>query len=154
MVRRATFSSLAWRTAVSALCVLLLSACSDGYPTEDVPQIEPSRMTQAQLLAALNELGEEPHLGRRWRYALHANCELEVSVRNGDADRRRVVLDGAEVTTRSVDGVSQIRLLPETGGETQAVTVLETRRWLDTVMARSLLTHLGVRCGNPVVPAV
>ena len=138
---------------MTALCVLLLSACPDGYPTEDVPQIEPSRMTQAQLLAALNELGKEPHLGKRWRYALHANCELEVSVRNGDTDRRRVVLEAAEVTARSVDGVSEIRLEPKTGGETQAVTVLETRRWSDTVRARSLLTHLEVSCGNPGVPA-
>lgn len=138
---------------MSALCVLLLSACPDGYPTEDVPQIEPSRMTQAQMLAALNELGNEPHLGKRWRYALHANCELAVSVRNGDTDRRRVVLEGAEVTVRSVDGVSEIRLEPKTGGETQAVTVLETRRWFDTVRARSLLTELEVRCGNPGVPA-
>ncbi len=134
---------------MSALCVLLLAACPDGYPTADVPQIEPSRMTQAQLLAALNELGKEPHLGKRWRYALHANCELTVSVRNGDTDRRRVVLEGAEVTARSVDGVSAIRLEPKTGGETQAVTVLESRRWSDTVRARSLLTHLEVRCGNP-----
>lgn len=153
MVHRATSSGLAWRAAVSTLCVLLLSACPDGYPTEDVPQIEPSRMTQAQLLAALNELGKEPHLGKRWRYALHANCELEVSVRDGDRDDRRVVLEGAEVTTRSVDGVSEIRLVPRTGGETQAVTVLETRRWSDTVKARSLLAHLEVRCGRPAVPA-
>jgi hypothetical protein len=64
-----------------------------------------------------------------------------------------VELEGAEVTTRSVDGVSEIRLVPKTGGETQAVTILETRRWSDTVRARSLLTHLEVRCGNPVVPA-
>lgn len=138
---------------MTALCVLLLSACPDGYPTEDVPQIEPSRMTQAQLLAALNELGKEPHLGKRWRYALHANCDLAVSVRNGDTDRRRVVLEGAEVTVRSVDGVSEIRLEPKTGGETHAVTALETRRWFDTVRAKSLLTHLEIRCGNPGAPA-
>jgi len=141
------------RAASTALCVLLLSACRDGYPTKDVSQIETSRMTQAQLLAALNELGKEPHLGKRWSYALHANCELAVSVRNSDRDRRQVELEGAEVTTRSVDGVSEIRLVPKTGGETQAVTILETRRWSDTVRARSLLTHLEVRCGNPVVPA-
>lgn len=137
---------------VAAVFALSFAACTDGYPTEDVPQIDPARMTQVQLLAALNALGKEPHLGKRWRYALHANCELEVSVRDGDTNRRRIVLEGALVTTRSVDGVSEIRLEPKAGGETQALTVLETRRWSDTVRARSLLTHLEVRCGSPVPP--
>lgn len=140
------------RFSLAVLLVMWLAGCSDGYPTEDVPPIDPARMTQAQLLAALNALGKEPHLGKRWRYALRANCELEVSVRNGDTDRRRIALEGAQVATRSVDGVSQIRLEPRTGGETQALTVLETRRWSDTVMARSLLTYLEVRCGSPVPP--
>jgi hypothetical protein len=135
------------------MCVLSLAACTDGYPTKDVPQIDPARMTQAQLLAALNALGKEPHLGQRWRYALHASCELEVSVRNGDTNRRRVVLEGAVVSARSLDGVTEIVLVPKTGGEARAVTVLATRRWSDTVRARSLLAHLEVRCVGPATPA-
>lgn len=141
------------RHATAALLATLLGACSDGYPTEDVPQIDPARMNQAQLLSALNALGKEPHLGKRWRYALHDECELEVAVNKSDVDRRRVVLEGAVVSTRSVDGVSEIRLVPKSGGETLAVTALETRRWSDTVRARSLLTHLEVRCGNPAPPS-
>lgn len=136
-----------------ALCLLSLGACSDGYPTDDVPQMDLTRMSQAQLLAALNALGREPHLGKRWRYSLHANCEFGVSVRDGDTDGSRVVLEGARVTSRSVDGASEVRLLPKTGDETKAVTVLETRRWSDTVRARALLTHLQGRCGNPAVAA-
>lgn len=132
--------------------MLALAACSDGYPTEDVAPIDPARMTQAQLLAALNALGRESHLGKRWHYVMHAGCELEVSLRDGAADRRRVVLEGAAIGTRSVDGVSEIRLVPKAGGEALAVTALETRRWSDTVRARSLLTHLEVRCGRPEVP--
>jgi hypothetical protein len=145
--------SQASRTASAALCALLLVACSDGYPTDDVPQADPTRMTQAQLLAALNAMGNEPHLGKRWRYVMHAGCELEISVRDGDASRRRVVLEGATITTRSVEGMSAIRLVPKAGGEAQAVTALETRRWSDTVRARALLTHLEVRCGRPEVPS-
>jgi hypothetical protein len=140
------------RAAVAALGVLCLAACTDGYSTEDVAQVDPARMTHTQLLAALNALGKEPHLGKRWRYALHANCELEVSVRNGDTDRRRVVLEGAVVSTRSVDGVTEILLLPELGDDTQAVTVLATRKWTDTVQVKSLLTHLEVRCASPAAP--
>lgn len=150
LVRRAGVVRHRRHFPLAALLVLSLAGCSDGYPTEDVPQIDPARMTQAQLLAALNALGKEPQLRQRWRYALHADCELEVSVRNGQKDRRRVVLEGSEITTRSVEGVSEIRLVPEAGGEAQGVTVFETQRWSDTVRARSLLTHLEVRCGNPV----
>jgi hypothetical protein len=145
--------SQASRTASAALCALVLVACSDGYPTDDVPQVDPARMTQAQLLAALNAMGKEPHLGKRWRYVMHAGCELEISVRDGDASRHRVVLEGATITTRSVEGISEIRLVPKAGGEAQAVTALETRRWSDTVRARALLTHLEVRCGRPEVPS-
>lgn len=138
---------------MAALSVLSLAACSDGYPTDDVAQIESARMTQPQLLAALNALGKEPHLGKRWSYALHANCELEVSVRDGGTERRRVTLEGAVVSTRSADGVTEILLVPKRGGDSQAVTVLATRKWADTVEARSLFSHLEVRCGNPAAPA-
>lgn len=152
MHRRPGFTRGLTRAVAAAAFALSLAACTDGYPTEDVPQIEPSRMTQTQLLAALNALGKEPHLGKRWRYEMHANCELEVSVRGGGTVRRRIVLEGAQVTTRTVDGVSQIQLQPKADGESQALTVLETRRWFDAVAARSLLTHLEVRCGSPVPP--
>jgi len=144
------------RTWAGVLCLpalVALVACSDGYPTEDVPQIDPARMTQAQLLAALNELGAEPHLGKRWRYALRDGCELEIAVRDGERQRHRVVLEGAAIASRSAAGMTEILLLPQAGGEAQAVTALETRRWSDTVRARTLLTHLEVRCGQPPAPS-
>ena len=151
-----TRGSRAGRTWASVLCLaalLGLMACSDGYPTEDVPQIDPARMTQSQLLAALNELGAEPHLGKRWRYALRDGCELEIAVRDGERQRHRVVLEGAAIASRSADGITEILLVPQAGGEAQAVTALETRRWSDTVRARALLTHLEVRCGQPPAPS-
>ena len=152
MVQRATLSGLAWRVVALALCVLLLAACPDGYPSEDAPQIAPSRMSQAQLLAALNELGAEPHRPRRWRYSLHPDCELEVSVRGDGGERRRVTLEGAEVSSRAVDGVSEILLVPANDSEAQGVTVLETPQWPDSVRARSLLRHLEARCGRAEGP--
>jgi hypothetical protein len=153
MVRQAALSGLACRAAASALCVSLLAACPQGYPTADAPQIEPSRMTQAQLLAALNELGAEPRLGKRWRYVLHANCELEVSVRNGDTIRQRVALAGATVDARSADGVTEILLLPNDESAAREVAVLATRQWADTVQAKSLLTQLELRCSSPAAPS-
>lgn len=138
-----------WRRRVAgwtAACWLLsLAACTEGYPSEDVAPIDPARMSQAELLSALNDLGKEPHLDRRWRYALRPNCELEVSVRGGGT-QGRVALDGAEVSTRAVENRSEIRLVPKGGDDAQALTVLASRRWSDTVRARSLLTHLELRC--------
>jgi len=151
-----TRGSRAERTWAGAWCLSALAAlvaCSDGYPTEDVPQIDPARMSQAQLLAALNELGAEPHLGKRWRYALREGCELEIAVRDGGRQRDRVVLEGAAIASRSADGVTEILLVPQAGGEAQAVTALETRRWSDTVRARALFTHLEARCGKPLAPS-
>lgn len=133
---------------IAALGLLALTACSDGYPADDAPPIDPARMTQAQLLEALNDLGAGSRPGKRWRYDLDAHCGLTVGVSHGDAKRRRVVLEGAVVDTRSVDGLTEVLLLPRVGGETQAVTVLETRTWRDTVWARSLFTHLEMRCGT------
>mgnify|MGYP000990969545 CR=1 FL=1 len=98
----------------AALVLPALMACTDGYPTEDVPQIDPARMTQAQLLAALNDLGQEPHLGKRWRYRVDPGCELEVRTRD---NRRRLVLEGAAVTQRSKDGLTEVLLVPKDGGE-------------------------------------
>jgi len=137
---------------LAALCLPLLAACTDGYPTDDVPQIDLARMSQAQLLAELNTLGAQPRLGKRWRYALQAHCELEISVRNGSTDRRLVGLEDAEMSTRSADGVTEIQLTPKAGDDAQAVTVLETRRWSDTVKVRSLITQLEQRCGRQSEP--
>ena len=121
MFRRAALSGLAWRAPASALCVLLLSACPEGYPTADAPRIEPSRMTQAQLLAALNELGAEPH-------------------------------QGATVDAWTADAATEILLLPKDGGAAREVAVLATRKWSDTVQAKSLLTQLELRCGTLAAP--
>lgn len=151
---RTGFPRQALRLASAALGVPSLAACSDGHPPpDDVPQIDPAPMTQTQLLAALNALGKEPHLGKRWRHALHADCEREVSLRNGETDRGRVVLEGAVFNTQSADGVSEIRLVPKTRGETQAVIVPDVRKWSNVVRARSLFAHLEARCGSPVMPA-
>lgn len=135
-----------WRHWATALVLLPLTACSDGYPTEDVPVIDPARMTQAQLLTALNDLGKEPHLGKRWRYRLDPGCELEVRTQ-GD-NKRSLVLEGAGVTQRSKDGLTEVLLVPKDDGDAGAVVVLETQRWPDTVRARSLFTYLEVSCGR------
>jgi len=109
----------------------LLASCTDGYPAEDLPQSEPAQMSQPQLQAELVALGRETGLWRRWRCALQVDCELVLAVRNGDSERRRIVLEGAEVAIRTVDGAPGVRLVPTAGGEAHAVTVLATWKWSD-----------------------
>jgi hypothetical protein len=141
------------RLLVAVLCSLALAACRDGYPTEDAPRSEPSRMTREQLLDALNELGGKPRLGKRWSYALERGCGLVVRVRGSDTEVRRVELEGARIDSLSQDNVSEIRVTPRHASEADPVTVLETTRWADSVGARSLLTHLAIRCSGPQAPS-
>lgn len=140
------------RAALATITCVVLTSCSDGYPTEDVPQIEPSRMTAAELVAALNELGAGRHLDQRWRYRLEGGCQLEVRARNGGAVHHRVRLTGASIEVRAEDGVFDVRVIPEDAPPSDAATVLETQRWPDSVRARSLLMHLTMRCTGPAEP--
>jgi hypothetical protein len=138
-----------WRALLGGGGAALLLGCSDGYPTDDAPQIAPSVMSRTQLLQALNELGAEPHLGRRWRYGLGPGCVLEVRVHN-ERGRQQVPLAGASIESSSHEGRIGVRVVPERADDTEpeAVTVLETRRWTDSVRARSLLTQLEMRCSE------
>jgi hypothetical protein len=134
------------RKGLAMLSVISLAACSDGYPTEDVPQIDPAVMTLPQLLDALNELGQDAQPGARWRYTLREGCELDILVRDEERQRHRIALHNVVIETRSVDGTTEVLLVP-TGGEAGgAITALETRRWPDTIRARSLFTQLEARC--------
>lgn len=127
---------------------LLLSACSDGYPTEDLPQVDPASLSQAGLVQALNALGNEPQLDKRWQYELVQGCELQVRVRKGTPPERRLVLEGATIEQRSRQGLHEVLLLPEAGRESDAIVVLASPRWTDAVRMRSLLTHLELSCGD------
>ena len=137
--------SLAARLLLAAC--LLLSACSDGYPTEDVPQVDPASLSQAGLIQALNALGDEPQLDKRWQYELVQGCELHVKVRKGTPRERRLVLEGATIEQRSQQGLHEV-LLAEAGSESDAIVVLASPRWTDAVRMRSLLTHLELSCGD------
>lgn len=135
--------------AVAAGSLLALVACSDGYPTEDLPTSNPSQMSQAELLEALNRLGAQPHLAHRWRYALEPGCQLVIGVGAELATQRRVTATGASIDAPAADGATQVRLTPAGPPDADTVTVLVTDRWTDSALARSLLANLGRRCATP-----
>ncbi|MEF7614377.1 hypothetical protein V4F39_10695 [Aquincola sp. MAHUQ-54] len=139
----------AGRAMLAAAVALAAAACADGYPTEDVPQVLPSEMTEAQLIGALNHLGRGAHLEREWRFGLEPGCRLSITQDNGTATRTTVSLAGAVVESpfdeegRHYD----IRLLPASGDAEAPASVLVTGKWTDSVQAKSLLSHLQHRCG-------
>lgn len=128
------------------MLAMLLSACTDGYPSEDAPPFDPSRLSQAELLEELNDLGADPLLDTRWRYTLGPGCELRINVRKGQPPERRVALEGSTVDVRAKDGRTEVLLVPPSRDESAAVVALQTRRWTDTVSARLILSHLEMSC--------
>jgi hypothetical protein len=74
-------------------------------------------------------------------------------VHDCDTDCCQVVPEDEELTTRSVDGVSGSRRVPDAGGAAQSLTLLEPQMWSGPIRAMPVLNHLDVCCGDPVVPA-
>jgi len=134
---------------LGALWLVMLGACGDGYPTEDAPMADPSSMDRTQLLSALNDLGSGPYQRDRWRYALDAECTLEIRVPGTDPARLLVDLRGASISSRGEDGTTEVQVIEE--GETDEVptTVIATNHWADSLLAKSLFTHLVQRCDDP-----
>ena len=139
--------------ALGALvAVLLLGACSDGYPGEDRPIVSPFDMDNAQRIVELNIVGRDSP-GPRWRYALRDGCLLEVDQGSGK-DRRRLTVAlrrsmDAEVvfdnSTRTYD-VALIDRASDT--EAPVATLLKTDGWTYATQASLLLDLLIRDCGR------
>ncbi|MNL51012.1 hypothetical protein D3C87_1740760 [compost metagenome] len=48
-----------WSVVLLPVLTFLGAACSDGYPTEDVPTISPAEMTRSELLEKMNSMGDD-----------------------------------------------------------------------------------------------
>jgi hypothetical protein len=126
-----------WRLALAMLAVALGSACTDGYPTQDAPAIDPLDMTQHQRLAQMNALGSDSHPDRRWSYKLLPGCILRIDF-DGEAGPRAAVhvpLLGAnvKVSDDKKDGTFDVEVQPETPAGHGDVTVLETEAWAPAI---------------------
>lgn len=145
------------RGGALACLLLAMAACRDGYSTSDQQELKsPSEMSSAELLAEMNRMGAQPHLGRQWRYRLQPGCELEVTVGQGvgSRDSSIVPLSHAVIETR-VDAADktydvQVRKVGTTDDE--PVRVLEGGKWTDSVTMRSLLQYLQRRCSEMEAP--
>ncbi|KQP12248.1 hypothetical protein [Pseudorhodoferax sp. Leaf267] len=128
---------------------LALTACVDGYPTEDAPLLDESAMSVAQLLATLNGVGGRPHLAAHYRYAMAGDCVLQVTAgRRGAEATAQLPLAGAEVQIRTADGEEdwQVLLRPAGAADAAPVPMLQGGKWAEAVQARSLVQQLQRRC--------
>jgi hypothetical protein len=148
----------AWRRRLARACalagLLLVGAgCREGYSTNNQQAKSSSDMTGDELLAEMNNLGAQRHLGRVWRYRLGPGCVLEVTVGSAvSGDRRSVLLARATIETRvqTADKTYDVRV--RQGGLADATTdgapvlVLEGGKWTHSVVMRSHLQYLQRRC--------
>jgi hypothetical protein len=144
---------------LSALvCVMLAgAACRDGYPTVDEPLKNPSEMALEELLAEMNQTGEQPHLGQQWRYRLQAGCVLEVTVRRGPGKGEKIAVPLEEATIEvlvdDADKSFDVHVRPKDRAGKASVAVLEGGKWTDSIGMRSLLQYLQRRCSETEHPA-
>lgn len=141
-----------WNATLLCFVAFFGAACSDGYPTKDVPMVSPSEMTQAELLDKMNWLGDQPRLDRRWQYELSQSCRLTVTITTGQifGSQQTVVasLERADVKMRFDDADEKFDVHVHPVGDPPALeaSVLEGSGWADAVQMKSLLEHLQRLC--------
>ncbi len=125
---------------------LSISACQEGYTAAHEPLQDASQMSQPELLQEMNQLGSEPHLKARFKYSMKEACVLGIRMRDWGSAEEKISLNKARINITSQDKVFNVTLTPEVGAEPTAVLVLASRKWVDSVRMRSLLSNLTRIC--------
>lgn len=133
-----------WKPVFAMLALFLAAACKDGYPTKDVPALDPFAMTQDQRLAQMNAVGQSAHPERQWTYSLMPGCILRVDFDGAEGPRPpfHIPLLGAAVHLGAdeADGTFDVDVAAHPGGQPSALSVLEAHDW-----AQARWMHLLVR---------
>lgn len=140
---------LARLAALSCMC-MALTACGQGYPTEDEALLLHHGLSREETLVAMNLLGSRKHLDQRWSYELTAQCELVIGSKHGvdtgqlalvalKKARTLVIKDAAG---RAFDVVVQ---MPQESGEVRQV-VLRGTHWVDASQMKWLLEYAPTHC--------
>lgn len=135
--------------ATALLAMLMLGACTDGYPPPQREPVEPQLMNTGQLLKSLNTMGRRAADRRIWTYRLTHACELVVRAEAGaDHLETAVLLKGARFQLgydKALSAYEVQAMLP--GAQALAGrAVLKTADWADAVFANSVLWHLQQYC--------
>ncbi len=141
-----------WRLEFAVLAVAVGAACTDGYPTQDAPAIDPLDMTQHQRLAQMNALGSDAHPDRRWSYDLLPGCVLRIDF-DGEAGPRaamEIPLMGAtvKVATDKADETFDVEVKPTTPATQGEITVLEAQEWAHAIGMSRILRVVEKGCAD------
>lgn len=143
---------------LASCAVLFLSACLDGYPTEDEVGLTAIEMSQPQRLVAMNELGQEAHPELTWLYRAMPGCRLEWTVHGADAGKKTVHLPlsgiGIDLSFDKVDRIYNVQVRPAEASGLNELTVLQSTHWIDAIEMRLLLRWFQIDCtgGRAPVP--
>jgi hypothetical protein len=141
-----------WGMVLLSVLAFLGAACSDGYPTKDVPAINPSEMTRPELLEKMNALGDQPGLDRRWQYELSQSCRLTITTTSGGifTSKQSVVvsLASADISMRFDDTDEKFDVQAVQSGASPAieVSVLEGTGWPAALQMKASLENLRIYC--------
>ena len=139
--------------ALACCAALVLSACADGYPTEDVVGLNATEMSQPQRLSAMNELGQDAHPDSTWIYRAMPGCSLQWTVHDADAVTQTVHLPlpelGIQIRFDKVDRIYNVQVRPPEASKLEELTILQSTRWVDAIEMRLLLRWFQISCtGN------
>jgi len=137
---------------MACLAIVFFSGCVDTYPTEDEVSIFPREMTQAQQLQAMNQLGQEAHPERTWRYRVMSGCSLQWTAHGGDAgtETAQVPLWGAAIDLRldKIDQVYVVQVRPAGASSLEELTVMRSKDWVQAIEMSHLVRWLQIGCSK------
>lgn len=149
------------RLVLASCATLFLSACLDGYPTEDEVGLTAIEMSQPQRLEAMNELGQEAHPDLTWLYRAMPDCRLQWTVQGGDAGKEtaQVPLWGAAIDLRrdKIDQVYGVQVRPAGASDLDELTLMLSKNWMQAIEMSQLVRWFQIGCsagdaaepGNP-----
>ena len=143
---------------VACLAIVFFSGCMDTYPTEDEVSILPGEMTQAEQLQAMNQLGQEAHPERTWRYRAMPDCHLQWTAQCGDAgtETAQMPLWGAAIDLRrdKIDQVYGVQVRPAGASSLEELTVMRSKDWVQAIEISHLVRwfQIGCNAGDAVAP--
>lgn len=138
------------RLALASCAIFFLSACSDGYPTEDVVGIPASEMSQPQRLEAMNELGHEAHPDLTWHYRSMPDCILQWTIQGADVDKETANLPlagaGIDLSFDKANQIYSVQVRPAEPSDFNELTILQSTQRFDAIQMSLLLRWYQFSC--------
>jgi hypothetical protein len=145
--------AIPWAATVALLALgLLVSGCTDGYPSEDAPNVR--HMTDDQHLRALNHylaLGATASGTMHRKLVSQDDCHVVLKKRREAGQTQRIVIplleSSVEIATQPGGSGLRVKLAQHLeDGEREVRLKLDLDRWIDAVAWRSHFQQLQMNC--------